>query len=518
MNMMKTFFNLILFCAVSTTYSQVIPLTEIGQINDILSEPSGINVHYNTANGNLEYWAHNDYGNPDSIFSFRLSDLHTMTRILHVDHDYIDWEDMAHDPNGNIYLADFGNFVGPNEYNVIKIPNPNTYTGDPPTLDTIKFEFPFNGIKDNEAIFHFNDSLYIFTKRIDTIQNPTLVEGFTYCFRIPDEPRNDGGSHVAQYVGGINTYVPGDTSTGTYRVTGADISPDGKKMVLITYERIWVFSCFADSDFFGGTISNLRVPFRQYEGVAFVNNHEIVLTKEGKLSNPGYNPKIYYIDLFPWIDGSCISCEKVRNGGFYQSNMAWSAFTYPPADATFDMTDGLAEIDVHTIGTSLWHINLRHKSLILQQGKTYRISYHAWAEDDRDISIIMTNAGGGLGYAYNRHEITTAPTHYSYEFTMNEATDYDATLSFNVGRFFTHKVYFDDLSLVALDCVCPSRRYFISPIQNQIVHHEVDSTLYGSNVIHGDIVEYDAGFDIILNEGFEVKLGAEFIAYIDGCD
>ena len=493
-------------------------MTEIGEINDVLSEPSGINVHYNTGSGNFEYWAHNDYGNPDSIFSFQLSDLNSMTRILHVDHDYIDWEDMAHDDEGNIYLADFGNFVGPTEYHVIKIPNPNSYTGDPPMLDTINFEFPFNGIKDNEAILYFNDSLYIFTKRIDTLQNPSLIEGLTYCFRIPAIPEPGGGSYLAELVGDFNTYLPGDTSAGTYRVTGADISPDGKKLVLITYERVWVFSCFEGSAFFDGTVSKFRIPFRQYEGVAFINNHEVVITKEGNAANPGYNPKIYYIDLYPWIDGSCITCEKAINGNFDQEDLAWSEFIYPPADATFSMVNGQAEINIHTLGTSLWHINLRHKGLVLQQGKTYTISYKAWAEDDRDISIIATNAGGAQGYTYKRHEITTTPSYYTYTFTMNDPTDYNATLSFNVGRFFTHKVFFDDLGLTAADCICPSNRYFIAPIQNQIVHHQVDSNIYGSNIIFGDVVEYDAGFSIQLNPGFEVSAGAEFHAYIDGCD
>jgi len=240
--------------------------------------------------------------------------------------------------------------------------------------------------------------------------------------------------------------------------------------------------------------------------------------KEGNITNPGFNPKIYHIDLYPWIDGSCISCEKVINGDFSNANLAWSGFKFHPGDATFSFNGGLAEIEIHTLGTSLWHINIRHKSLILQNGKTYRIYYEAWAEDDRDISIIMSNAGGGLGFAYKRHGITTVPTEYVYEFTMNEATDYNSTLSFNVGRFFAHKVYFDNISLVELDCICPMQRYFISPIMNQTRHFETDSSIIASNLIYGHAIEYDAGDHIDLNPGFEVKLGAEFDAYIDGCD
>jgi len=37
------------------------------------------------------------------------------------------------------------------------------------------------------------------------------------------------------------------------------------------------------------------------------------------------------------------------------------------------------------------------------------------------------------------------------------------------------------------------------------VRHETDSTIVASNIIFGDTIEYDAGFNIFLNSGFEVK-------------
>jgi len=50
------------------------------------------------------------------------------------------------------------------------------------------------------------------------------------------------------------------------------------------------------------------------------------------------------------------------------------------------------------------------------------------------------------------------------------------------------------------------------------VRHETDSTIVASNIIFGDTIENDAGFKVFLHPGFEVKLGAEFDAYNDGCD
>ena len=498
---------------------QNVELTQIGKMTDTISEPSGLGIQYNTSNGHFEYWANNDYGNRDSIYSFRINDLGTVRRALHIDHDYIDWEDMAQDEAGNIYLADFGNFVQPQEYNIIKIPDPNTFTGHPTTKDTISFIFPFAGVKDNEAIFHLNDSLYIFTKRVSPGTNPNLEVGRTYCFSIPDYPMPDGSKHIANLVGTLYTKIPSDTSAGNYAVTAADISPDKKKIILISYSRIWVISCFNGVDFFGGTINSFDLKtLRQYEGVVFINNHEVVISKEGHITIPGYSPRLYYLNLHTYVDGSCIECNKVINGLFNDDNLAWSPFLYSPAQATFDFSNGQAEIDLTTLGNSFWHANIRHKSLVLESGKTYRVSYKAWAEDDRNFSIIVNDQNGAIGYGYKNQAITTVPTTYSYEFTMNSPTDYNSYLSFNVGKLIAHKVFFDDIKLEEVDCICPKIKTFHADIENQLMHYEADSIILGQNKIIGDSVIYDAGIQVNLNTGFEVQLGAIFNAEVGGCN
>jgi len=193
--------------------------------------------------------------------------------------------------------------AGPDELQVVKIPDPNTYNGLPPNVEIIEFEYPFPGISDAEAMFHLDGSLYIFSKSFNTATNPNLVEGMTYCFRIPDEPSSTvGSSHIAELVGSFQTQVNAGEDVGMYRVAAADISPDKQKMILLCYGRAWVFSCFEGSDFFGGTASHFDMQYRQYEGVSFINNHEIFITKEGNINDPNYNPKMYHLDVFPWID------------------------------------------------------------------------------------------------------------------------------------------------------------------------------------------------------------------------
>jgi len=486
-------------------------------MDDINTEPSGIGVLFNRTNGHFDFWTHNDKNNPDDIYNIHLDDPMNIIKTIDVGTGYEDWEDMTTDDNGNVYMADFGDSVGANDLQVVKIPNPDMYSSTPPSVDIIEYMYPFDGIKDSEAIAHFNGHLYIFSKRVDPADDANLIKGYTYCFKIPDVPHPNGEDYEAEFMGSFQTMMPGDLIPDEYRIAGADISPDDKKLVLLGYHRIWIFSCFENDDFFNGTVSYFETDLQQYEGVGFINNHEVVIVREGNINNPGYNPTIYHIDLYPWVDGSCMDCNKCMNGDFSNSNLAWSKFEYGTGSANLNMTGGLAELDIQSLGTSSWHINLRHKSLVLENNKTYKISYKAWAENNRNISVIANNPSGTMGYAYFSQAISTTPTVYEHTFTMTDPDDFNCFLSFNVGTQFAHKVYFDDIKLEELDCVCPQNRYFISVIDNQIEHYEVQNTIFGSNIINGIDVIYDGANSVELNQGFEVAPGALFEAYNDGC-
>jgi len=507
----------ILLLSTVAVNSQVIPLNEIGQLDDLISEPSGVNVLYNPMNGHMEYWVHNDANNLNDIYALQLHDVTVIRRTVEVGLPYIDWEDMAIDSAGAIYLGDFGNFVKQDELQIVKVLNPQTAGSDTANTQIIEFIYPFDGIYDCESMVHLNGHLYIFSKRASENADPPLDDRYSYCFRIPDSPAAPGAKHTAVFMDSFMTALPGDVDSTRFRFTGADLSPDKKVLALTCYERFWVFSGFSGDDFFGGTASHFEVPYRQYEGISFANNHDVVISKEGKASDSLYNPKLYHLDLSPWIDGSVVDCEKAVNGDFSQSNLAWSKFTAMGGTANLNIAGGQAHIEVITAGTSHWHINMRHKGVILENGKTYRVRFKAHADANRGISIILNNRSGTLGYGYMAQAITTTPTYYEFEFTMNEASDYNSYLSLNVGKF-SSAVYFDDVSLMAVDCICPANRYFFAEMNNRIEHFEVSDMIYGHNAILGTDVIYDAGNAVELNQGFEVSLGTLFEAYVDGCN
>lgn len=524
---MRTPYYFFILLFPTAAFTQIVNFSSLGELPIELTEPSGMQFIYNPLNGHFEYWIHNDYSMnyEPLIHSIRLDDITTITRTIDLDIPYIDFEEMAMDDNENLYIGDFGNWVYPNDPIVYKFQGPNSYSGStPPLIESIHYEYPTTGVTDAETMIHLNGSLYIFSKTVSPNIDPSLDPNFTYVYKIPDSPAAGGANHVAVLHDTKQVIFPTDVNPNRYKIVGAALSPNKKVLTLLSYERIWIFSCFEGDDFFGGTATSIAVNYRQHEAVSFLNNHQIVLTKEGCLDNIGNpncnvnnNPNIYYLDLWPYIDGSCIDCNNVQNGDLQQSNKAWSLFKFGSADGNLSINNGVATINVTSLGTSNWHLNMRHKSLVLNNGKTYRIKYTAYADNPRTVSVIANKKDGSVGYAYSSHQISTTPTEYEFDFTMNQPTDYNSYLSFNVGNFIAHNVYFENVSLEELSCICPNNRYFLTEMDQRTEKFEVMNTIYGSSKLENSNILFDAGIQIELNPGFEVKNTSIFEAYIDGC-
>ncbi len=151
--------------------------------------------------------------------------------------------------------------------------------------------------------------------------------------------------------------------------------------------------------------------------------------------------------------GNCpppTDCNLVSNGGFDNSFTDWSLYKYGSADGNLSLTgNGFAKIDISNAGTSSWHLALRQTGLYLENGKTYNIRLKAYADAARSCPIIISQSGGSQ-YAYIAQSLTTTPTVYEYQFTMNDATDADGVFNLNVGNDPTD-VYVDDISISEIE-------------------------------------------------------------------
>jgi hypothetical protein len=230
-----------------------------------LKESSGLVVE----SPNL-FWTHNDGGDASNIY--QIDSTGKLLRTVKVKNAAnVDWEEMALDTEGSLYIGDFGN-NNENRRNLLiyKILNfKNKYQDNSITPDAvIEFSYedqlqfpPADPLKhfDAEAMLVEKDSIFIITKDFDT--NP--YTGKTWIYSIP----NVGGKHVAKLTHVLKT-------EDSWKFKGA-ITASTKgygKVVLMSYLKLFVFSDFGSKRFWEGTKKVLdfsMFDIVQREAVAF---------------------------------------------------------------------------------------------------------------------------------------------------------------------------------------------------------------------------------------------------------
>ncbi len=215
------------------------------------------------------YWTHNDGGGNPELYMLnakgQLFDTLEVKNAINVD-----WEDLAKDSKGSLYIGDFGN-------NSNKRENLSIYKRSSMTVEKINFKYLDQTFEkdearvfDCEAFFWLNNSLYLFTKSWEKGKKLTKI------YKIPD-------------VVGDYSVPPIDQTILKTPVTGADVSPDGSKFALITYGKIFIYGIENQEINFKKPIKCIKIGKNQTEAIVFENNNKIVFTNEQR--------KIYSIEI-----------------------------------------------------------------------------------------------------------------------------------------------------------------------------------------------------------------------------
>jgi hypothetical protein len=147
----------------------------------------------------------------------------------------VDWEDIAVDSAGNIYIGDIGNnWNVRRDLVVYMIREPNPYSRASVYVERrIPFEYPDQKAYppppkqknfDAEALFHANNHLYILTKNRGNWK--------TTLYRLETAAANRFNQAIRL----------GEFNARNW-VTAADATPDGNKLVVLTLSALWMFEC-----------------------------------------------------------------------------------------------------------------------------------------------------------------------------------------------------------------------------------------------------------------------------------
>jgi len=144
--------------------------------------------------------------------------------------------------------------------------------------------------------------------------------------------------------------------------------------------------------------------------------------------------------------------DTVYNGGFAKGSSGWT-FVARSGRASGSVVGGEYKIQVDSVGTLTSAIQLVQNGLLLQQGKTYRLKFDAYATSPRNLeSNVEQDISPWASYlpALKEYDLGTSKTTYSHVFTMTAPTDSNGRVTFNAGAA-TGNLFLDNVSIQAVD-------------------------------------------------------------------
>jgi len=278
------------FLLLSTASLNAQVMNQLSLLPDELTESSGLEFA-----SDYSFWSHNDSGSMSQLV--RIDTSGQILQILEIAVSQVDWEDLTKDPDGNLYIGDFGNNSNDRvSQQVYKISSDELWSTLPVNVDTIEFTFgdqsaypPLEMERhyDLESMVYLNDTLHLFTK-----DRSIPYQSITKHYKLPSV----AGSHV---IYPVDTFF---TSQSNYlqSITSAGLSDNGNRLALLNASNIWLFTDFQGSDFFSGTVQQLQLgTFTQKEAICFYNDM-LYLTDERSLLSQGalyrVNPD-FFLDI-----------------------------------------------------------------------------------------------------------------------------------------------------------------------------------------------------------------------------
>lgn len=222
-------------------------------------------------------WTIEDQGNKNVVYGLDLQGS-LIANVLVENADNHDWEDITSDPQGHLYIGDFGNNENDRQdLSILKIDLQNTAQKSTQVIQTTKFhyegqtEFPpkkSNWLYDCEAFVEMDGSFYLFTKN-----RSKGFDGTFLVFRVP----NREGDFEAQLIGRLKLH--GNYSDAA--ITSAAINSTKDQIVLLNHKNINILTGFAPNDFSKTKIRTVSLNHNsQKEAITFLNDMSLLIADE----------------------------------------------------------------------------------------------------------------------------------------------------------------------------------------------------------------------------------------------
>ncbi|NND64111.1 MAG: hypothetical protein HKN48_13045 [Flavobacteriaceae bacterium] len=284
---MKKMLLFILFVPLVVSCQNFGKLEVVADLPGTLKEVSGIEFYPNTT----VVWTLNDSRNPPELYAFDLN-THKIEKTIRLKGaSNIDWEDLTKNPDGTLYVGDFGNNRSSRtDLTIYHLANPNTVEKrrNEPKVTTFRYHDQINfppeekdKCYDVESFIYLNEHFYLFTRN-----RAKKYDGTTKIYKLPALE----GEQVATFIGEIETCE----DQSDCEITSAAISEEGK-IALLSYNKVWLISEYTDDNFISGKIEKIELEHSsQKESICFINENRLFIADE---RSHGEGRNLYVLDL-----------------------------------------------------------------------------------------------------------------------------------------------------------------------------------------------------------------------------
>ena len=145
----------------------------------------------------------------------------------------------------------------------------------------------------------------------------------------------------------------------------------------------------------------------------------------------------------------------IYNGDFAEAEdltdeVNWNFLLFEGGKGSAEIKDNTMIIKTEDEGTVDYSVQLVQREMPMIKGKKYRVTFDAWADEERDIIVCVSAPNAGW-IRYLQDTTLTVPTEkqtFTYEFEMKDKDDPLGRLEFNLGhRGSTATVYIQNVRL-----------------------------------------------------------------------
>ncbi|GEQ87218.1 hypothetical protein ULMS_27260 [Patiriisocius marinistellae] len=260
----------------------------ITSLPDEFAEISGIEMIPN----NESLWLISDSGSDATVMSYDLKEKKMAQQFTIKNAQNVDWEDLASDKRGNLYIGDFGNNASKRkDLTIYKINDIANLASQDTATQKITFklsdqtDYPPKKKDRNydiEAFFNKGENLYLFTRN-----RSKDFDGTTKVYKLPATP----GDYTAQLIDTFKTCNDDDDC----QVTSATINHQTGDIILLSYNKLWVLSNYKGDNFFSGKVTEIKLDHKsQKESVTFKDKTHIYIADE---RNGPQGGNLYLLDI-----------------------------------------------------------------------------------------------------------------------------------------------------------------------------------------------------------------------------